>query len=188
MFEKVGSSEPQRVDVRIIAATNKDIERAVQEGKFRRDLYYRLNVLPLYIPPLRERTDDIMELAEFFLKKFKRETKKEIQGFSDESINALLSYHWPGNVRELENVVERSVVICSDTYIRPEHLILRYSENNKLDVYHEKTLKDAVNLFKKMYITKTLREHDWKQNKTAEILDIQRTYLSRLVKELNISK
>ncbi len=188
VFEKVGSSEPQRVDVRIIAATNKDLEKAVQEGKFRRDLYYRLNVLPLYIPPLRERTEDIMELADFFLKKFKRETKKGVQGFSDESINALLSYHWPGNVRELENVVERSVVICSDTYIRPEHLILRYSENTKLDVYREKTLKDAVNLFKKMYITKMLREHGWKQNKTAEILDIQRTYLSRLVKELNISK
>ena len=104
VFEKVGSSEPQKVDVRILAATNKDMDKALEEGKFRRDLYYRLNVLPFYIPPLRERPDDIPELADFFLIRINRETKKQIRGFTSESMDSLISYHWPGNVRELENV------------------------------------------------------------------------------------
>jgi Nif-specific regulatory protein len=185
VFEKVGSSEPMRVDVRIIAATNRDIERAVEQGAFRSDLYYRLNVLPLTIPPLRERTEDIPELAHFFLKRFNRETKKQVRGFSDEAVGELLMYSWPGNVRELENVVERAVVICREDYIKPQDLILSTNRNHD-DVYAAKTLKDAITLFKTHFLKKALDAHGWNQTETAKALGIQRTYLSRLIKELEI--
>ena len=116
VFEKVGASEPVSVNVRVLAATNKDIEKSIEEGGFRKDLYYRLNVLPFFIPPLREHVEDIPVLAEFFLKKFNRELKRKINGFTNEAIEALMSYSWPGNVRELENVIERSAVICDDEF------------------------------------------------------------------------
>ncbi len=185
-FEKVGSSESIRVDVRIIAATNRDIERAVEQGTFRNDLYYRLNVLPLYVPPLRQRPEDITELARFFLKRFNRETKKSIRGFSDEAIELLLSYSWPGNVRELENAVERAVVICTGEMINPPDLILSSSGSGEGQEFAGKNLKDAVNLFKKHFITRALEKHRWNQTETAKNLGIQRTYLSRLIKELDI--
>jgi Nif-specific regulatory protein len=187
-FEPVGSSESRRVDVRIIAATNKDIEKAVSDGRFRNDLYYRLNVLPIYIPPLRQRTEDIAELADFFLRKSNREIKKQIRGFSDEAMELLLSYSWPGNVRELENAVERAVVMCQEQYVRPEHLILTTRDQARDYEYGGKALKDAVNLFKKHYIAKTLEVNGWNQTETAKRLGIQRTYLSRLIKELEISR
>jgi Nif-specific regulatory protein len=188
VFEKVGSSEPTWVDVRIIAATNKDIEKALEEGNFRQDLYYRLNVLPLYIPPLRQRTEDIPELADFFLKRFNHDIKKQIDGFTNEAMDQLLTYSWPGNVRELENVIERAVVVSSDKYISPQDLILNNDETKVLDQYAGKTLKDAINLFKRHYIRSTLEAFNWKQKDAAKALDIQRTYLSRLIKELQIEK
>jgi len=188
VFEKVGSSEPQKVDVRIIAATNKNLEKGIQEGTFRKDLYYRLNVLPLIIPPLRERYEDIPELSEFFLKRFKREVKKKILGFSEEALNSMMNYNWPGNVRELENAVERAVVISKNDYIQPEDLHLPEQDTNRLDLYKGKSLKEAITLFKKLFISKTLKEHGWKQTAVARKLNIQRTYLSRLIKELHITK
>jgi len=186
-FERVGSSETITVDVRIIAATNKDIEKEVAEGRFRADLYYRLNVLPIYIPPLRERKDDIPLLAEYFLNKFAKEVKKNIKGFSEEAMEVLLSYSWPGNIRELENAIERAVVITQDEYIKPDAFILQSFSKNE-DIYAGKTLKEAVNLFKREFITSVLRQNGWKQTKTAKQLGIQRTYLSRLIKELEITK
>ncbi len=188
VFEKVGSSEPIQVNVRIIAATNKNLEKAMSEGQFRQDLYYRLNVLPLVIPPLRERAEDISELATFFLEKVSRETNKQINGFTAGAIDALLSYHWPGNVRELENVVERAVVICSGDTIGPADLILSVGDNSASEAYNDKPLKEAVNLFKKHYIERTLENNAWKQTEAAKVLGVQRTYLSRLIKELEISK
>ncbi len=185
-FEKLGSSETQRVDVRIVAATNRDIEEAVAEGTFRRDLFYRLNVLPLYVPPLRERPEDITELAHFFLKRFNHETKKQIRGFSDEAIEALLSYSWPGNVRELENAVERAVVICRGEFISPSDLVLKSGEKGGDERYRGRTLKESVTLFKRQFIRNTLERHRWNQTEAARELGIQRTYLSRLVKELEI--
>ncbi len=186
VFERVGSSEPMHVDVRILAATNKDMEKALEEGTFRRDLYYRLNVLPFYVPPLRERQDDIPELADFFLKKVTRETKKQIRGFSNSAMEALLTYSWPGNVRELENVVERSVLITSSELIKPEDLMLQV--NSKPEEYRGETLKNAVNQFKKHFIKNVLDAHGWKQTSAAKELGIQRTYLSKLIKELNLRK
>lgn len=188
VFEKVGSSEPIKVDVRIIAATNKDIDKAMEEGTFRQDLYYRLNVLPLYIPPLRERTEDIPELADYFLKRYNHEIKKQIEGFTTEAMDALFSYHWPGNIRELENVIERAAVITHEKYIRPADLILNATKQDTINQYEGKNLKDAVTVFKRHFIRATLERHNWKQKDAAKALHIQRTYLSRLIKELEINR
>jgi Nif-specific regulatory protein len=186
-FEKVGSSDSITVDVRILAATNRDIETLVERGEFRTDLYYRLNVLPIYIPPLRQRPEDIPELANFFLKKFRRETKKQFDGFSDGAMEAILSYSWPGNVRELENAVERACVIGKDRLINSEDLLLDSKSNVSASSFAGRNLKTALTVFKKHFIQKALEEKNWNQTETAKALDIQRTYLSRLIKELEIA-
>ncbi len=185
-FERVGASESITVDVRIIAATNRDIEALVDRGDFRSDLYYRLNVLPLNIPPLRQRPEDITELAEFFLKRFARETNKYVTGFSDEASQSLLSYNWPGNVRELENAVERAVVICRHERLMPEDLLLHGTAAGEETRYQGNSLKESINLFKRQFIRQALERHGWNHTKTAEELQIQRSYLSKLVKDLNI--
>jgi len=185
-FEKVGSSETISVDVRIVAATNKNIEELVKKGEFRSDLYYRLNVLPIHIPPLRSRKEDIIELANHFLKKFSRETKKQINGFTKDAIDAMLSYSWPGNVRELENAIERAIVITKEKLISSHDLLIG-TKNDDIAVYKGMNLKDALNIFKKHFIQAALESHNWNQTETARELDIQRTYLSRLIKELNIT-
>jgi Nif-specific regulatory protein len=185
-FERVGASESITVDVRIIAATNRDIETLVEQGDFRSDLYYRLNVLPLDIPPLRQRPEDITELAEFFLKRFARETNKHVTGFSEEAMQALLSYNWPGNVRELENAVERAVVICRHERIMPEDLLLHGTSTGDETRYQGSSLKESINLFKRQFIRRALDRHGWNHTETAEELQIQRSYLSKLVKDLNI--
>jgi Nif-specific regulatory protein len=184
-FEKVGSDTSITVNVRILAATNKDIETQVERGEFRSDLYYRLNVLPLYIPPLRQRPEDIPELAAFFLEKFMGDTKKQFEGFSDGAMEAMLSYSWPGNIRELENCVERACVIGKHKLIRREDLFV---ESASASVGQEgiRDLKTALNAFKKYFIKKVLEENNWNQTGAARTLNIQRTYLSRLIKELGI--
>ncbi|MBP7494495.1 MAG: sigma 54-interacting transcriptional regulator [Spirochaetales bacterium] len=187
-FEKVGGTETLTVDVRIIAATNRDIEAAVEKGTFRKDFYYRLNVLPLYIPPLRQRTEDIVALANFFLKKFNRETKKQIRGFSDHAMEILLSYAWPGNVRELENTVERAVVIARDEYITPQDLLLPIDNKSQIENYTGEPFKEALLAFKKSFITHALQRCNWSQTEAAKALGIQRTYLSKLIKELEITR
>ena len=185
-FERVGSSDTVTVDVRIVAATNRDIDAQVKRGEFRNDLYYRLNVLPVYVPPLRQRKEDIPALADFFLKKFGRETKKQFTGFTDQAIEHMLSYPWPGNVRELENAVERAVVIAKDKTIGARDLLIGDVAMGR-DEYRGKSLKDALSIFKKHFIASALDEHAWNQTETAKVLDIQRTYLSRLIKELSIA-
>lgn len=186
-FEKVGSSETTTVDVRIVAATNRDLEAMVEKQEFRADLYYRLNVLPLFIPPLRERKEDIPELASYFLKQYARETNKPIAGFSDSAMESMLSYAWPGNVRELENAVERAVVMARDQLVGVSDLMLG-SKVADIDDFRGKNLKDAVNAFKAHFIRKALELHGWNQTETAKALNIQRTYLSRLIKELTIGQ
>ncbi|MBN1525905.1 MAG: sigma 54-interacting transcriptional regulator [Spirochaetales bacterium] len=186
--EPVGSSSTINVDVRIIAATNKNIEQEVKEGRFRTDLFYRLNVLPVYIPPLRERPGDIPLLAAYFLEEFSKETKKQIDGFTEEAMETLLSYSWPGNVRELQNAVERAVVVSRGNYITPEALILKSISEPEEDRYKNRNLKDAINIFKAYYVKKTLDRNGWNQTKAAMEMGIQRTYLSRLLKELSIQK
>lgn len=187
-FEKLGSSDTLTVNVRIVAATNRDIEKLVEEQKFRSDLYYRLNVLPIYIPPLRQRLEDIPELALFFMKKFRHEVKKDFIGFSETAMSAILSYSWPGNIRELENSIERACVIGKPPYINEEDLLLNIRAMPANNTYADNSLKSVINLFKKHYIQKVLEENDWNQTNAANILEIQRTYLSRLIKELEIKE
>jgi Nif-specific regulatory protein len=186
-YEPLGSNQIKTADVRIVAATNKELEKAVQNGDFREDLYYRLNVIPLYIPPLRRRQEDIPILSEYFLGEISRETNKSIEGFSTEAFEQLRHYSWPGNIRELRNAVERAVVLCSESLIRPEHLHLA-GDSFTGELFLGKSLKDSLNLFKKHLIRSTLLENNWNQTTAAEKLDIQRTYLSRLIKELGIER
>ena len=187
-FERLGSSESLTVDVRIIAATNRDIEQLVEAGDFRNDLYYRLNVLPLQIPPLRQRRDDIPELAHFFLKRFALETNKKVSGFSEEAMELLMSFNWPGNVRELENAVERAVVIAQHDRIFPDDLLLHSADVGEHARYQGMGLKEGVNSFKKQFIRGALERHGWNHTETARELDIQRSYLSKLVKDLEIRR
>ncbi|MFA4915926.1 MAG: sigma 54-interacting transcriptional regulator [Syntrophales bacterium] len=121
-FERVGGTDTIKTDVRIVTATNKNLEKAVEKGEFREDLYWRMNVFPIYLPPLRERKTDIILLADYFLTKYAAENQKDIQGFSKTTIDMLMNYHWPGNVRELENCIERAVLLCEENIIRSYHL------------------------------------------------------------------
>jgi Nif-specific regulatory protein len=121
-FERVGGGETVKVDVRILAATNQDLDRLIQQGEFRTDLYYRLNVFPISVPPLRQRRTDILLLADHFAEKFAKKMKKNIRRISTPVIDMLMSYHWPGNVRELENVIERAVILSNDGVIHGFHL------------------------------------------------------------------
>jgi Nif-specific regulatory protein len=184
--EKVGSDITVTVDVRILAATNRDIEKQVEDGEFRNDLYYRLNVLPLYIPPLRQRVEDISDLAEIFLKKNIKETKNQITGFSQEAMETILSYSWPGNIRELENCIERACVIGKGKRIEVEDLFLKSPAQHIFSTDGSRNLKSAENGFRARFIKQVLQENNWNQTESAKALSIQRTYLSRLIKELDI--
>ena len=185
-FEKVGSDSTITVNVRILAATNKDIEVQVEKGEFRGDLYYRLNVLPIHIPPLRQRHEDIPELARFFLENYMRETKKHYNGFSEDALQAMLTYSWPGNVRELQNCIERACVIGKNKWIEQGDLFLKTAGDNAEIEAADRNLKNAVNVFKANYIRRVLEEKNWNQTEASKSLAIQRTYLSRLLKELDI--
>jgi len=186
-FEKVGSDETITVDVRILAATNREIEKQVEKGEFRRDLYYRLNVLPLYIPPLRQRPEDIPMLADFFLKMNIKKTRNQFSGFSPEAMETMLAYSWPGNVRELENSIERACIIGKGTWIEAEDLFLKSPLAAVIPEDGSRNLKTAENIFRSRFIRQVLEENNWNQTEAAKALDIQRTYLSRLIKELDIN-
>ena len=186
-FEKVGSDQTITVDVRILAATNRDIEKQVENGAFRSDLYYRLNVLPLYIPPLRQRLEDIPDLADLFLEKFMKKTQSNFEGFSKDAMETMLSYSWPGNVRELENCIERACIIGKGNKIEAEDLFLKTSLSPVMPEDGSRNLKTAENIFRTRFIKQVLDEKQGNQTETAKALDIQRTYLSRLIKELEIT-
>lgn len=187
-YEPIGSTETKKSDIRIISATNKNIFKLIKEKKFREDLYYRLNVVPLYLPTLKARGKDIELLANYYLKIYNKKNNKNIKGFSKEVIDIFYSYNWPGNVRELQNVIERAVVIAEKEIIVKDHIYLYNNFLKDVKIKTFKPLKDALNDFKKDYIIETLDENNWNQTKTAKLLDIQRSYLARLIKELNINK
>ena len=152
-FERVGGQKTIKVDVRIIAATNKNLEQAVEDGTFRGDLYYRLNVFPIYMPPLRERKTDILLLADHFLEKYAKENDKDIRRFSTPAIDMLMAYHWPGNVRELENCIERSVLLCEEGVIHSYHLPPTLQTGEESDTLPAMSLEEAVaNLEREMLI------------------------------------
>ena len=187
-FERVGGVAPIKVNVRIVAATNKDLELEVQEKRFRSDLYYRLNVFPLFIPPLRERTSDILLLAEHFLKKFSRENNKSIHRVSSLAVDILTQYHWPGNVRELENCMERAVLVCQSHTIQANHLppsLQRVEPNKEPKV--DMSLEDAVRNVEKEWIINALKTTRGHQIKAAELLKTTPRILGYKMKQLAIN-
>lgn len=191
-FEKVGSSKTITADVRIIAATNRDLEAMIKQGTFRSDLFFRLNVLPITVPPLRRRQGDIEPLADFFRKKFSVETKKKFTGFSEDALCLLHTYSWPGNIRELENSIERACVLGTPPLIEAANLRINSAELAEGVPLRVNTggkpapLKDALFRFKKEYVTNVLEQTGWNQTEAAKLLDVQRTYVSRLMHELSI--
>ncbi len=184
-FYRLGGTELIPVKCRIISATNKDLEKLVEEEKFREDLFYRINVIHIKIPPLRERKEDIPLLAKHFLTKFNQINSKDIYEIDDTAMEALINYHWPGNVRELENAIERAVVMCTSDRIKPEHLPKRI-----INKQAEKDLPqiDSTNLLEieKRVILKVLEEEDWNQTRSAKRLGISRKQLRTKMKNLGI--
>jgi two-component system, NtrC family, response regulator AtoC len=186
-FERIGGTKPISVNVRIIAATNRDLNNAVREGKFREDLYYRLNVVLLMLPALREREEDIPGLANYFLKRSALETKKNFTGIAQEALKKLLVYPWPGNVRELANVIESAVVLGQG----PE--LTLHDLPPKVVAPEPKAIKDgfsyhgAIDDYRRELIEKTLAQTQGNRAAAAKILGLQRTYLSRLIKALRVS-
>jgi Nif-specific regulatory protein len=187
-FEPIGGSVSLTTDVKIITATNRDLAAMVRDRQFREDLFYRLNVVPLRIPALRERKEDIEMLANHFIKMYNRKHEREISGLQSDALSILHGYQWPGNIRELQNVIERAFIHCTGTVIKKDDIVLHDEAGTSDMEDYEVDLKTAVNDFKKDFIVRALERHGWNQTKTAETLQIQRTYLSRLIKELDINK
>jgi DNA-binding NtrC family response regulator len=186
-FERVGGTQTLRVDVRVIAATSRDLEEAVNDGRFRKDLYYRLDVVTLVLPALRERREDIPPLANYFMQRFARETKKHFTEISPEALKKLREYHWPGNVRELANVMERAIVLAAGPKIMAQDLPTRMTRDAVRAPSRELSYHDAVESFRRELIRKALSENDGSCAAAARVLGLQRTYLSRLIKTLRIS-
>ena len=185
-FERVGGVETIKVDVRVIAATNKDIAKALKDGMFREDLYYRLSVVPVSVPPLREHKEDIPLLTAHFIKKYNNELNRNISGITEDALALLKEYDWPGNIRELENTIERAIVISSSNTITADHLSNITSSDDAREIRVGLALKEAIDTFKISFIKKTLDHTGGSKKKAAEILKIQRTYLSNLIKYLKI--
>jgi DNA-binding NtrC family response regulator len=189
-FERVGSTRPMRADIRIIAATNRDLDAAVKEGRFREDLFYRLNVVRITLPPLRQRREDIPLLARHFAAKYAAETKRPVQGVSPTAMDALMAHDWPGNVRELANMIERAVVLCGATEIGAEDLAL--SPKTPLGgpsvppAVEVEGFHDGVKTYKQTLIRAALDQAGGNQTRAAELLGLQRTYLVKLLRSLNI--
>ena len=184
-FERLGGSKPMAVDVRLICATNQNLQEMVEQGKFREDLYYRLNVVQLHLPPLRERRDSIPELAHHFLHLFASQFSKKTKRFSRLAMQALEECPWPGNVRELENVVQRAVVLSEEATIELDHLPAALQKGfSEIAPTHSYDVE--IREFKKRLVLRTLRQCGWKKTETARSLGIARNYLHRLINQLEI--
>jgi len=183
-FQRVGGSKNINVDVRIISATNKELIEEVKKGNFREDLLYRLNVIPIQVPPLRERKEDIPALVEFFLEYFAVEYGQKPKKIATDGLKTLESYSWPGNIRELRNVIERFVIMFPSAVISAKNII--FSGSARSDYFSLTTLKEARESFEKDFIIKKLEENNWNVSKTAEILDIERSNLHRKIKAFDI--
>lgn len=184
-FQRVGGSKNLSVDVRIITATNKDIKEEAKKGNFREDLYFRLNVIPLLMPPLRERREDIPLLVKHFLELLAVEYGKPIKKISPDTIKELQSYEWPGNVRELKNTIERLVIMTPSDTINVKNLFTA-GDHKSSDYFQHKTLKNARDAFEKDYIIRKLQENNWNVSQTADVLNIERSNLHRKIKSYDI--
>ena len=207
--QRLGGTERVRVDVRLIVATNKDLDKAISEGRFRKDLYYRLNVLSLHLPPLRERREDIPELISYFLRKFNRDLRKNIVDLSSEAMDRLISYPWPGNVRELENIIKRACVLCKGNRILPDELLLDLKTAKKISADEEKGTekrlesllnevylearkmsrdKNIMSLMEKSLVRRALWETEGNQIQAAKILGINRNTLRKRMEKFGLKK
>ncbi|NWF91991.1 MAG: sigma-54-dependent Fis family transcriptional regulator [Syntrophaceae bacterium] len=192
-FNRVGGSKTIKVDVRLITATNRDLNQLLKKGEFREDLYYRINVVPIVMPPLRERKEDIPLLLEHFIKKFNEENNKKVKGVSKEALERIMSYDWPGNVRELENLIERVVALTSNELIQANELPFSLTNVPKLNGLKESVLEGKVSFskaeeeFERDIILDALRKANYVQSRAAEILGISRRILKYKMDKLGIA-
>jgi two-component system nitrogen regulation response regulator NtrX len=188
-FEPVGSSCPVSVDVRVIAATNKNLDEEMEKGNFRHDLFYRLNVIPFFVPPLRERVEDIPVLTEHFIQEFSCLYGRKPKEVSLEAMEALKQYSWPGNVRELKNLVERMVIMTQASRLEVRHLpaVLLRENFSVEDPAEARSLSEARLAFDRDYILKKLEENSGNISRTADALGIERSHLYRKLKSLKIN-
>ncbi len=182
-FYPLGSSQSVKVNIRLVAATNQDLGKLVSQGKFREDLYYRLHVLPIYLPPLRERPEDIIPLAHYFMERFARELEKEVKGFASEALQRLMLYEWPGNVRELANVVERAVVLALTSMIPPNLLLLGKPETQSVQQTEPTTLREAHKQFERKYLIQLLVSVKGNIYRAAEISGKDRAEFYRVLRK-----
>jgi len=191
-FRRLGGLDSIKVDVRIIAATNIDLQTAVRQGTFRDDLYYRLNVIVVKIPPLRERTEDIPLLSEHFIRKFGEEGQRRDLYLDQAALKVLMDYGWPGNVRELENVIERAVVLspgnCISADLFPKNIMLPLPDTTVRLASDDSSLKERVGNFEKSLILAALEKTEWNQKKAAQLLSVNATTLSEKLKRLKIKE
>ena len=185
-FERVGGTRSIEVDIRVLAATNRDLARGMEQGAFREDLYFRLNVITLTMPPLRERKEDIPLLSDCFLKRYTAETKRSVRGVSDKAARLLMGYDWPGNIRELENTIERAVVLGVDDEIVPDDLPAHILDHRVKEVEEDGSFHSQVRGLKAALIRESLRTAGGRHRKAAESLGLNPTYLSRLIRNLGI--
>jgi two-component system nitrogen regulation response regulator NtrX len=192
-FERLGDDETLQVDVRVIAATNKDLQEEIKQGNFREDLFYRLNVVPFHLPPLREREADVLLLADFFFTQMAAELNEPKKTLGSEAADILKSYAFPGNVRELRNLCERLCIMASGSVVRPEDLPDSIASGARRDqggysilAGLSSTLKEAKSDFERAFILDKLQEHQWNVSKTAEAIGIERSNLHRKLRAYNI--
>jgi DNA-binding NtrC family response regulator len=187
-IERVGGSKPIKTEFRLIAATNVDLERAVKEGRFREDLYYRINVIPIKLPPLRERKEDIPKLAEFFLKRYNMRFRKQIQGITEPTMAMLQKYWWPGNIRELENLIERLVAVSDKDFIAEEDLPLEFhfAQLEPEGAHGASLFDEAANTFERNFILRALEKNGWSVSATSEYLGIPLSTLKYKMDKLDV--
>lgn len=190
-FERVGGDTPIQVNVRVVAATNRQLEQAVNEGSFRKDLYFRLQVVELHVPALRDHPSDIPQLAIHFMDRFRKQLNRQIDGFTDEAIEALLAYDWPGNIRELQNTIERTVILCTGKLVKPSDIQLSALNHtsppaaaSSAGVYVERSLAEL----EQEHILATLEATSWNKSRSAQILGIERSTLDRKLKRYRVSR
>jgi Nif-specific regulatory protein len=185
-FERLGGTETLKISVRLIAATSKDLEKGIADGTFREDLYYRLNVFTIFVPPLRERKSDLLLLADHFLETFSRTHNKNIKRISTPAIDMLMSYHWPGNVRELENTLERAVLVCDGHVIHAHHLPPTLQTAEASGTVTRVSLKDAVAAYEKDLIQDALKTTRGNRAKAARLLNTTERIINYQVRKYSI--
>ena len=187
-IERVGGSKPIKTEFRLIAATNVDLEKAVKEGKFREDLYYRINVIPIKLPPLRERADDVPQLAEFFLKRYNARFRKRLQGITEKTVGMLKKYYWPGNIRELENLIERLVAVSDKEFISEEDLPLEFhfAQLEPRKGGSDSLFEEATATFERNFILRALEKNAWNVTGTSEYLGVPLSTLKYKMDKLEV--